>query len=117
VRVNPRNRKLNVTRPKRAYPDRAEQVAALLDAAGEMDDQTRSNARVPRRALLTTLTFAGLRIGEALELRWRDGDLAGGAPTRASVEDGCRATPDLDRCTRATVRPDVEPSDFWDVSC
>jgi integrase len=77
VRVNPRNRKVKATRPKRAYLDRAEQVAALLDAAGEMDRQAKSNGRLPRRALLATLTFAGLRIGEALELRWRDVDLAG----------------------------------------
>jgi integrase len=77
VRVNPRNRKVKATRPKRAYLDRAEQVAALLDAAGEMDHQAKSNGQVPRRALLATLTFAGLRIGEALELRWRDVDIAG----------------------------------------
>lgn len=78
VRVHPRNRKVKATRPKRAYLDRAEQVAALLDAAGEMDRQAKSNGQVPRRALLATLTFAGLRIGEALELRWRDVDLAAG---------------------------------------
>jgi integrase len=31
-----------------------------------------------RRALLATLVFAGLRISEALALRWRDVDLARG---------------------------------------
>lgn len=72
-----RNRKLKATRPKRAYLDRAEQVTALHDAAGQMDREARSNGQLPRRALLATLTFSGLRIGEALELRWRDVDLAG----------------------------------------
>src|ERR1700689_5094932 len=34
-----------------------------------------------RRALVATLVFAGLRIGEALALRWRDVDLARGTIT------------------------------------
>src|SRR2546423_15600325 len=33
---------------------------------------------VPRRAILATLTLAGLRIGELIELRWRDVNLADG---------------------------------------
>jgi integrase len=41
-----------------------------------------------RRALLATLVFAGLRIGEALALRWRDVDLARGTITvRAAKTD------------------------------
>jgi integrase len=39
-----------------------------------------------RRPLIATLVFAGLRISEALALRWRDVDLAG-APPRGGLED------------------------------
>jgi integrase len=52
---------------------------ALLDAAGDLDrDAPASRRHVHRRAMLATLTFAGLRLGELLSLRWRDVDLAAG---------------------------------------
>jgi integrase len=70
-----RRRRLPAVAPRRSWLDRAEHIAALLDAAGRLD-QTARVCRGQRRALLATLTFAGLRIGEALSLRWRDVDLA-----------------------------------------
>ncbi len=70
-----RRRRLPAAAPRRPWLDRAEHIAALLDAAGRLDQQART-CRGQRRALLATLTFAGLRIGEALALRWRDVDLA-----------------------------------------
>ena len=74
-----RRRRLIAERPSRAYLDSAEQIAALLDAAGELDAEARGDrSHVGRRPLLATLTLAGLRIGELLELRWRDVDLASG---------------------------------------
>lgn len=90
-----RRRRLAAVQPRRAYIDRAEHISALLDAAGELDRG--ACARVgQRRALVATLVFAGLRIGEALALRWRDVDLARGTITvRASKTDAGVRTVDM----------------------
>jgi integrase len=65
--------------PTRSYLDSAAQIMALLDAAGELDANAPKDRRhVERRAMLATLIFAGLRIGELCALRWRDLDLAAG---------------------------------------
>jgi integrase len=89
-----RKRRARETRPRRSYLDTAEQIAALLDAAGELDSRAAVGHRhIRRRAMLATLTFAGLRLGELLALRWRDADLAAGrlritdAKTAAGVRD------------------------------
>ncbi len=67
--------------------EEVDHISALLDAAGKIDAQARV-CRGQRRALLATLTFAGLRIGEALSLCWRDVDLARGTITvRAAKTD------------------------------
>jgi integrase len=74
-----RGRKVRERAPRRTYLETAEQIAALLDAAGELDRAARADRRhVERRAILATMTFAGLRIGELCALRWRDVDLTGG---------------------------------------
>jgi integrase len=71
-----RKRLLKEDRPSRSYlqPD---QVAALLGAAGKLDAEGREGDTGRRRPLLATLTLAGLRISEALDLRWRDVNLDG----------------------------------------
>ena len=71
-----RRRRLPVTKRPGLHLE-PDQVVALLEAAGELDAEDRS-ARRYRRALLTTLADAGLRIGECLALRWRDINLAAG---------------------------------------
>jgi len=81
VRVNPRNRKLKVRRAQRAYLDRPDQIEAILAAASALDAEAANRAdrdTCLRRPLIATLIFAGLRISEALGLRWRDVDLGGG---------------------------------------
>ncbi len=71
-----KRRRLRQRKPERTFLDRAEQIVALLGAAGELDAEARVDRRAtPRRAVLATFTLAGLRIGEALALRWRDVDL------------------------------------------
>jgi integrase len=74
-----RGRRVRERKPTRSYLQTAGQIQALLDAAGELDaNAPRDRRHVARRAMLATLTFAGLRISELLALRWRDVDLAAG---------------------------------------
>ena len=83
VQVNARNRKVKAKRRRPVFLESAEQIAALIDAAGELDADP--GARTSgRRALVATLVYAGLRIGEATALIWDDIDLANG---RISVTD------------------------------
>lgn len=85
--VNPvRRSRLRVpaANPPRGYLQTASQIESLLDGASELDRVAAPGARhVERRAMLATLTFAGLRIGELCTLRWRDLDLAAGRMTLA----------------------------------
>ena len=83
VRVNTRNRKLKTKRKRPIYLESAEQIVAMIDAAAELDAKPQART-AGRRALIATLVYAGLRIGEATALRWRDVDLANG---RISVGD------------------------------
>jgi integrase len=74
-----KGRRVRERAPVRSYLDAAGQIVALVDAAGELDrNAPRGRRHVERRAMIATLTFAGLRISELCALRWRDVDLAAG---------------------------------------
>ncbi len=77
-----KRRRLKASKPAAVWLDRAEQIAALLDGAGELDRKAPPDRKhIERRALLCVLVFAGLRIGELIGLRWRDIDLRAGKIT------------------------------------
>jgi integrase len=86
-----RNRRAKVKRSRPVWLDSAEQIDHLVRAAGELDGAKGSKTS-GRRALVATLVYAGLRITEACELRWRDVDLARGtiAVGRAKTHAGLR---------------------------
>jgi integrase len=91
-----KSRRLKPVKPTPVWLDSAEHIAALLDAAGELDRGAKSNGQIHRRATLSALVFTGLRIGELIELRWRDVDLAGGTITvRAAKTDAGMRRVDL----------------------
>jgi integrase len=74
-----KRRRVKAAKPAPVWLDRAEHISALVEAGGELDRRARRDRRhMLRRAMLATLVFAGLRIGELLNLRWRDVDLNGG---------------------------------------
>ena len=86
-----KRRRLKERRPERTWLDRAEQIAALLEAGGELDTEARVDRRAtPRRAFLATLTLAGLRISEVLDLVAR-GRSTRRATARGRFEDRCRS--------------------------
>jgi integrase len=77
--VNPaagHDRRAATKRPSRIVIDET-QTAALLAAAAELDTECRQK-RPYRRALLATLLYGGMRIGELLALTWDDIDLGAG---------------------------------------
>jgi integrase len=71
-----RKRLLRESKPSRTFLQ-PEQVAALLKAAAQMDKEECEGNGGRRQPLLAVLALAGLRISEALDLRWRDVDLPG----------------------------------------
>ena len=75
--VHERGVKLKTRKPQRSYLDSGEQITALLEAAKGLDGKG-AKVKPYRHAMVATLVFSGLRLGELLALRWRDVDLAEG---------------------------------------
>lgn len=63
---------------RRTYVDHAEGIAALLDAAGDLDAERAARSRAWRRPFLAMLALGGPRIAEAMAVTWSDLDLARG---------------------------------------
>jgi integrase len=88
-----KNRRVAERKPARSYLETDAQIGSLLDAAGELDrTATKERAHLERRAILATMIYAGLRIGELCSLRWRDVDLAAGwlSVTASKTDAGTR---------------------------
>ncbi|HTQ67798.1 MAG TPA: tyrosine-type recombinase/integrase [Solirubrobacteraceae bacterium] len=78
LEINPavgRRRRLKAEKPRPVHLDSADQIAALLEAAGEMDQAGRTTGR---RAVVAVLLLGGGRASATGALRWRDIDLANG---------------------------------------
>jgi integrase len=81
IATNPaasKRRRLPSVKPRRGYLDCAEHIGALLDGASDVDREPGRRSVPYRRALIATLVLTGMRIEEALALRWRDVQLASG---------------------------------------
>jgi integrase len=77
-----RRRRVKERKPQRSYLDTDAQIRALLEAAGELDREAPEGRKhVHRKAMLAFLAFAGVRLGELLDLRWREVDLPAGRLT------------------------------------
>jgi integrase len=116
-----KRRRVRERAPARTFLDTAEQIEALLAAAGELDAEARRDRQhISRRAMLTTLVLSGLRIGELCALRWRDVDLAAGwlHVGQAKTDAGRRRVKlrgslrDELAMVRATQRAHGDPDDY-----
>lgn len=91
-----RRRLLRVETKRPVHLDSAEQIAAVLDAARDLDGGRGARTK-GRRPLVAVLVLAGLRVSEACGLLWRDVDLANGRlhVGRAKTAAGVREVPIL----------------------
>ena len=91
-----KRRRVREGKPRRTQLDTATSIASLLDAAGELDREAQVHPQpgprqLPRRAVLMALLLSGPRIGELIDLRWADIDLANGRIQYDSkTPAGCR---------------------------
>ncbi|MGA7704194.1 MAG: tyrosine-type recombinase/integrase [Solirubrobacteraceae bacterium] len=72
-----KRRRLKVTKPRPVYLDSAEHIAVMLEAASELDRDSKSRTK-GRRAAIALLMLGGPRASAAGALLGRDQDLANG---------------------------------------
>ena len=117
-----KRRRVRESKPKRTQLDTATAIAALIEAAGELDREAQGHPQpaprwLPRRAILMTLLLSGPRIGELVGLRWADVDLANGRIQYDSkTPAGCRwlrLVPALrEELIALKLRRNPEPTDW-----
>jgi integrase len=108
-----KTRRVKERAPVRSYLSSAWQIIALLRAASELDREAARNHRhVKRRAMVSVLVFAGLRIGELVALPLDEIDLAGGWLHTGSKTDAGNRDVKIRGALHdelATVRADATP--------
>ena len=112
-----RNRRLKAPRYRGTFLDGADAIVSLLDAGGELDRERADRTSQYRRALLAVLVFSGLRIDEALSLRWRQVSLPARTMRVGSKTDAGHRTIDLlpalvDELLTLRAASGGEPGDF-----
>jgi integrase len=70
-----RRRRLKAPRPHGTFLE-PDEPTSLLEAAGHVEREARSDQKVARREILATLALAGLRVTELCELTWKQLDFA-----------------------------------------
>jgi integrase len=91
-----KRRRVKERKPKRTQLDTATAIEALLFAAGKLDIEAQGHPQMkvrllPRRAIVATLLLSGARIGELVDDRCADVDLANGRIQYDSkTPAGCR---------------------------
>ncbi len=100
-----KDRFLPTVKPMRSFLE-VDELDALLQAAGKLDESARRDRRVGRRAALATLALTGFRISELCDLECRHVDLV---RARIKLEDaktpkGVREVEMTARCRRELRR-------------
>ncbi|MFL5856999.1 MAG: tyrosine-type recombinase/integrase [Solirubrobacteraceae bacterium] len=70
-----RRRRLKAPRPHGTFLE-PDELNSLLEAAGQLEEQARSDQKVARREILATLALAGLRVTELCQMTWKQLDFA-----------------------------------------
>jgi hypothetical protein len=87
-----------------------DELLALLDAAGDLDDVARRDRRMGRRAALVTLGLSGFRISELCDIAGRSRASPVQAPRRQDSQGRSRGRDDAVESWRARSPPGAAPA-------